>query len=371
MERAELERLRKFSKLREDVFYPKADLMVDDKQLQDLRQLSNENLGLTPDLVRSTAVRHFGKRLAEVSQNEKQGTFHRLFLIRLIDDSRWLLRFNILGDAWPGFALHLEAWAAGRVREAGIAAPEILTTDTSRKNCQFDYQIESVVSGKNLGEFDEDENTTLRLLKEFGATLADLHRIQLNGYGWIGIPSLEKLESANFSGVCSAWSDYLGIRLEAHVGTCEKMGAIDTKLGSRIREHFDEFFTGSKSFRASLLHGDPGSHNVMTDGVRITGLVDWEDCLSGDPIYEIAFWATFHPARRYRAFLEGYQKVNTLPADFDSRFWLYFLRVALAKTVHRRRFGYADRPGRPPASERIINGLKNLESALSGSPVAL
>jgi hypothetical protein len=35
------------------------------------------------------------------------------------------------------------------------------------------------------------------------------------------------------------------------------------------------------------------------------------------------------------------------------RFWLYFLRVAVAKAVHRRRFGYPDRPDRPTAAHRI------------------
>jgi Ser/Thr protein kinase RdoA (MazF antagonist) len=93
-------------------------------------------------------------------------------------------------------------------------------------------------------------------------------------------------------------------------------------------------------------------------------LIDWEDCLAGDPVFDIAFWATFHPERRHDVFLEGYRGVRDLPDDFELRFWLYFLRTALSKTVLRHRFGLQDKPGRPPASLRIHRGLEKVESLL-------
>lgn len=43
----------------------------------------------------------------------------------------------------------------------------------------------------------------------------------------------------------------------------------------------------------SLLHGDLGSYNLLGDGSRITGLIDWELALYGDPMYDAAnlfFW---------------------------------------------------------------------------------
>ena len=112
-----------------------------------------------------------------------------------------------------------------------------------------------------------------------------------------------------------------------------------------------------------LLHGDLGSHNVLTDGDRLLGLIDWEDAVAGDPVYDIAFWATFHPAARRTIFLTGYRDVRALPDDFPLRFWLYFVRIALAKAVHRRRFGYPDRPDRPTAAQRIRSALDELARA--------
>jgi len=119
-----------------------------------------------------------------------------------------------------------------------------------------------------------------------------------------------------------------------------------------------------------LLHGDLGSHNVFTDGRDVTAVIDWEDALSGDPVFDIAFWATFHPDRRHAAFLDGYRAVRALPADFEWRFWLYYLRVALAKTVLRHRLGITDRPGRLPASRRIQKGLERVEALQGGESLA-
>jgi hygromycin-B 4-O-kinase len=42
-----------------------------------------------------------------------------------------------------------------------------------------------------------------------------------------------------------------------------------------------------------LVHGDFGSNNVLTNGVVITGVIDWSEALFGDPLYDIAnifFW---------------------------------------------------------------------------------
>jgi len=76
---------------------------------------------------------------------------------------------------------------------------------------------------------------------------------------------------------------------------------------------------------------------------------------AGDPVYDIAFWGTFHSARRHcPTFSTAYFGGKQPFADFELRYWLYFVRVALGeKPFLRHRLGYADPPGRPPASTRI------------------
>jgi Ser/Thr protein kinase RdoA (MazF antagonist) len=166
-------------------------------------------------------------------------------------------------------------------------------------------------------------------------------------------------------GLQDDWPNYLGLNLAGHVAGCVDLGAITAAEGDRVLALFAAHAgrLAADDHDARLLHGDLGSHNVLTDGTDITGLIDWEDCLAGDPVFDVASWATFQPEHRHPPFLEGYRSVRALPADFEARFWLYYLRVSLAKTVHRHRFGYADRPGRPPAALRICRGLEGLRRA--------
>lgn len=36
------------------------------------------------------------------------------------------------------------------------------------------------------------------------------------------------------------------------------------------------------------IHGDSGSSNLLTDGRRITGIIDWDRGAFGDPLYDVA-----------------------------------------------------------------------------------
>ena len=66
----------------------------------------------------------------------------------------------------------------------------------------------------------------------------------------------------------------------------------------------------------------------------MTALLDWEDALVGDPLFDVAMVSTFHPPRRLAAFMAGYGL--TAPSRDEQRLIAaYFLRVALSKTVHR------------------------------------
>lgn len=89
-------------------------------------------------------------------------------------------------------------------------------------------------------------------------------------------------------------------------------------------------------------------------------MIDWEDSLCGDPIFDVAYWGTFCRDEMRAEFLRGYETVQILPEDFERRYWLYYLRVAISKTVHRHLFGVKDRPGRAPASRRIQKALSRL-----------
>ena len=352
------------------MFHPKSDLLVDDCVLRSLPASSDADLGFTPEHLRRAFEQALGSAAAEITRAPHQGTFHRLFK-SLVGGEPYLLRASVLSDRVPDHTLHLERWAAGQARTAGVPVADVIHVDTSRAEVPFDFQVVSELPGTTLRAYDQDGASLEPLLEMLGGVVARLHGVEMRGFGLIdtqplldggGPPGPERP-----GGTAATWHEYIQRQLDAHLEACLRAGDLRPDAACRARELLTDGDLYPADPSPALLHGDLGNHNVLTDGTAVTALLDWEDCLAGDPIYDIAFWATFHPPGRHEAFLGGYRAVHELPEDFSVRFWLYFLRIALAKTVHRRRFGYEDLPGRAPASRRIDLGLERTCAALAGS----
>jgi aminoglycoside phosphotransferase (APT) family kinase protein len=340
--------LAEFAARRRGLFYPKADLPAG--QLA----LAAEEAAGAADYLPYLCGRHLGTSPEAVCLLGDQGTFHRIYRAAMPGGRDVIVRFNVLAEPAHDHGMSLDRWAARTQRAAGLPACEVLVVDLTRRFCPWDYQLLEPAPGVSLRQFDDDEAGLRPHLVRLGAFLAALHQIATNGHGLL-VPD-ETGESVR--GSCRSWGDYLGNHLARHLGVCRDIGAVTAEEVRDIERAF-AVRTPAVS-RPVLLHGDPGNHNVFVSADAVTAMIDWEDALSGDAAHEVAFWATFHPERRHPAFFEGYFDGCQPGDDFLERFWLYFLRVSLAKTVVRHNLGLKDRPGRPPASLRIQRGLRGL-----------
>jgi aminoglycoside phosphotransferase (APT) family kinase protein len=359
-----------YCRTRRQIFYLKTDLRVPDALLQGLRNRTDADLGLTPQHLLAAARCGLGTPVAALERCGHQGTFHRLFRLVTPGGQGFILRANAIADILPDYALESEAWASDHARARGIPVPQVVWVDTSRTICPFEYMISSEAQEGTLRDFDDDEAAMGHLLRDLGERVRQIHKLPVSGFGPLDVRSLaqadEPGEEPAARGLFDEWQTYLALNLDEHIETCTDIGAIDPADAQQIQVLFSCHLGRCAPGAPRLLHGDLGNHNILTTGRKVTGFLDWEDCLAGDPCYDIAFWATFHPERRHRAFLDGYSGETALPEDFAVRFWLYFLRVSLAKTVHRHRFGYVDRPGRSPAAGRIKLACERLHAAAEG-----
>jgi Ser/Thr protein kinase RdoA (MazF antagonist) len=332
------------------LFYAKTDIAIPDETLRGLIGGTDEQLGLSAEMLRAAAGAA-GREPESIVLLTRQGTFHRLYRVTFVGGVRAILRVGLLEDC--RVPMLLSASLATAAAAGGVPVPQVLAVDVSGRVASRPFELIAEASGVSLAEFDDDEPRIREALSALGAVVARLHGIERSGYGFFD-PELPS------RGLDERWIDYLQRNLDVHVASCLAAGLIDEAEARACAAAVD---AGAEwSVEPRLLHGDLGNHNVFWDKGRVSALIDWEDALAGDPVFDIAFWATFHPERRHQAFLTGYQSVRPLPADFERRFWTYFLRVALSKTVHRLRFGILDRPGRPPASLRIQLALQRLES---------
>lgn len=318
-----------YASTRGDTFYPKADnafCPAPEPTLADMAEAARVALG------------HVGP--LTIRRLDTQGTFHRLYALDRGQGEDAVLRLHV--QAGRAGAMLLGPWLDG----LGLPVCRQLTCDLSRTLLPLDFEIVAMGCGQTLSTVDGDEPAMVMALTELGRAVARVHGVGVEGYGWLDPRrpghALDK-----------TWDDFLRRRLEEHARVCRDIGAVDSFEVSVIERLFGRpsGFVGP----GVLLHGDLGSHNVLWEQGRITALLDFEDAIAGDPVFDLASWATFHPEHRHGAFLTGY---GNLPDR--RRFWLYFLRVALAKTVVRNRFGITDRPGRPPAARRIQLALERL-----------
>ena len=342
------------------IFYPKADLPVPDGVLRGMRSRTFAALHMTPERVAAAAEHALGVQPSGAQPLARQGTFHRVFRLTGVGRAgRSILRANAAGDILHDFTLYLDLWAAEALVSAGLPGVAIRSVDVSRTVVPFDFQIGDEGLGRPLDEFNDDEPRMQRLLKKLGRFVATIHSLPLEGYGLLDARPL----AAGIGpprGVHDTWADYLLLNLSNHVEACLRDGDLSAAEADSVLASFERHADSLTVSGGVLLHGDLGSHNVLTDGDRLLGLIDWEDALAGDPVYDIAFWASFHQQERHAAFLAGYREVRALPDDFSVRFRLYFTRIALAKAVLRRRFGYPDRPDRPTAASRLRFALEAL-----------
>jgi aminoglycoside phosphotransferase (APT) family kinase protein len=346
------------------VFLRKADIDIDNAILRDLADRNPREavarIPIVADLVAST----IGPCL-EVTCFPVQGTFHLLHRAQLHSGKTLIVRSSLPDIIACDEGLFVEKMLFPLLESGNLQVPTIHAVSVGeRDKAPFDFVIMDEARGQALQFMSEHQQDNPDIWHALGATLRRVHTIEGDGSGPL-LP-LTTAPKRRLKGAYSDWQTHLRSRSEAHVRGCCEAGLLAKNEAAEALRYLEDFHITSNSY-SSLLHGDLGNHNIFVCDNRVIGLIDWEDALLGDPLFDIAMWTTFHPPRRYSAFLEGYG-ASARQAEFRLALSIYYLRITLAKAVVRLRFGYADRPGRPTIRDRLMNSLSSVRSALSGSP---
>lgn len=357
MTAAEPPGMAEFRRNRRAVFYPKTDLPYSPEGVRQLLQRKRELLAQFTPLIQERSEIIFGSAAEAVEPCPELGTFHSIYKIRARGEE-WYLRADMLGIFGRAYDLLVDQQLAQLLASREFPAVRVFGTDLDRIVLPFDFQVTHAAPGRPVKALEDPETQALpeELLEEMGRRMAQVHRWNAAGAGLLDA-------YYPLSGVQERWSDYILLRLAEHTQKCEEIGAISVEEHSRILELFGSAAPLLKSAPIKLLHGDWGHHNIFVEGNQVVAVIDWEDALAGDPVFDMAYWGTFVRAEMTGPFTRGYlsESQDSWPEDFEIRYWLYYLRIALSKTVHRHLFGIKDRPSRPPASRRIQTALMELQ----------
>ncbi len=341
--------------MKTDIFYPKADL--------DLPKASRTHDNALDKQVTELAKRLCGPSLT-ITAHPSKGTFHFIYEIATANQEIFIKisKFDELKSS-----LLLEHYLYTQKLPACGISLDVLGIDLSCNELPFPWLALKRAPGICLKQMDLGDKSLSAIIYNLGRLVSKCHAIKAKtGCGLVSKQSLNDPDP-KLKGSQESWKDYIYLNFEKHIKYSSDCLGIDPDDGKNILDLFDHHWAKLEDGKYdNLLHGDLGSHNLFYcpgDNPSITCLIDWEDALIGDPVFDIASFASFHRMHEFLdCFLAGYGNEHPTP-QFYFKIWMYYLRIVTAKCVLRHKLGY-DKLGFSVSKPKIKLALKKIEEIL-------
>jgi aminoglycoside phosphotransferase (APT) family kinase protein len=248
----------------------------------------------------TTVSRLYGGEIAAIHEIAFADPAHRPLVLKVYpDDLRWKMQ--------------KEVTVTGLIEDRlSVPAPDILLADDSKRLLPLNFILMTRLDGSRLGQLEEDL-TPEQLASAYGQIgwlLREFHCIPMEAFGYIGPTGIWTAYSTNH--------DYLTHQFQRKLGEFAERGG-DAALAQRVAGHVVEradLFKGCS--QAVLCHNDLHAGNLLAtidnDGLRLTGVVDFEGALAGDPLMDVAKALYYLDEACTRALLAGY-------GAFDREHW--------------------------------------------------
>ncbi|MCL2439891.1 MAG: aminoglycoside phosphotransferase family protein [Alphaproteobacteria bacterium] len=235
---------------------------------------------------------------------------------------------------------YTESLAAKRVRESGLPAYETLIVHESTGEDDSSFQVIEKLPGLTVsGWLKQNPADEAVLVHAVGATLANIHKIKCDGFGPF---DNERAKAGELVGLNATFADSVRVALDSNFSELLRYGILTPAQVDDLRRLFDKGNPLLQSDESVLVHNDLADWNCMTDnGKRISGIIDFDECVAGNPVMDIACWSTFFEPERMENFLAGYFSVAPKMENFDELFELLRLRYTISKmTLRANRYEY-------------------------------
>lgn len=213
----------------------------------------------------------------------------------------------------------------------------IIKFDDSREIINHPYIIEEKIPGKDLVDIDISKIKNKKdFIISFARYAGQMNSIQFKSFGYFD----EKLKIKPTS-----WQDLIMHELSRYIHKIEKNEFLDKATMKKVKDYIErnKHLMDIKD-KPCFIHNDYNESNIkaslIDDKCKITGIFDFEICLSGDPVRELykAEWVLNKLPSHRRYFYKEYSKFVTLPKDYKKRLEFYELLGRLKHIQKRARF---------------------------------
>lgn len=276
-------------------------------------------------------------------------------------NSRHVIRIDLLNRLSTNGRYAGEALAYDHLRAAALPAPEVVAIDLSRQVIPNEYMVMSRLDGAPLVQLWSalSDNQQAAAADTFGRYLARMHRMTFT--------TCESLKHTASSSGFALWYDYIFARAVRHAKAAQDSGALSPMTAqrwmwafARRRSLFDTVTV------PRLVHSDLQFENVLAHDGYITGLIDFEWAVSGDPTFEFVVdykWEAQCPGSMARIYA-AYQQERPLEPHHGEKLVLYKLLwdIDLLDDLSERQ----NSPGWQALQHTVISAIDRL---YAGDPV--
>lgn len=213
------------------------------------------------------------------------GASHYTYSFKLENEREYV--FKASDYDWSGLPEHENGFSIDGpildyLEQNTIPTPELVGFDNSENKYGFKYLITTKLPGHNM--FEAWEEINLSTVRDSGRILAELHNsTSFSNHGKLGYEKsgkdlhlAEKIE----------WNQMV----EDMIYTFSE-NLKETKFSEYVKEIRELFEKNRKFLRDNsdpvLVHQEFSPRNMMTKDEKITGVIDWERAISGDPEYDL------------------------------------------------------------------------------------
>lgn len=313
---------------------------------------------ITREQARAIASAHFNQSLATFSELS-DGFFNATYRLELADGAIRVLKVAPLGEVrvlrYEKNIMQAEVGALRLTRQkTEMPVPQVYIHDTSRSILLTDYFIMDFVPGisfwnlrKELAEADQQA-----IEHEAGRYLRQMNSITGDGFGYFA--SLERF---------SNWADCFDHMLQGVLQDGQDAGVALPSAYSDILALARSKYDSLRSVTTpSLVHWDLWDGNIFIDPAnrKISGIIDFERALWGDPLMEVGFGA-FGDNPHFRA---GYELDLLAAPEASTRKMLYNLYLYLIMVIECRYRQYETHDQETWARSMLAAELEKLKGEL-------
>ncbi|HZO88043.1 MAG TPA: aminoglycoside phosphotransferase family protein [Chthonomonadaceae bacterium] len=239
----------------------------------------------------------------------------------LVNEDR-VVRFQV--TELPHHKFRTEKIAYDLLRGSALPVPEVLVLDESQTLVPYAFLVTTRLPGETV--YDSwsglDSRTREHLAFEAGRYQALLHQHTLPAFG-----GLSQLAEGGFP----TWRAYLEDYTARHVRQARNENLLDTATTARIEQLLVGFqpLLGAVT-TGCLLHRDYHFENLLQQEGKITGIIDFEWAMSGDPAFDCRIDETLAEcAGSVAPFYAGYASISPLSEQHRLKVDFYRLLLCL------------------------------------------